>query len=114
MDKVSKEDLDYYYKVQFRVPLSFIRTAIRMLKELNILIKSNEVDKKEVYDLIRFEILIGFSELAICRKSLSYLEGKKYFKQIIIKSFFKEFTNIENNLYEYTKKFANMGATCQN
>jgi len=107
-----KSDLYYYYKVQFRVPLSSIRTANRMLKELNILIKSTEVDKKEVYDLIRFEILLGFRDLKRCSEALSYLEEKKYFKQIKIKSFFKEFANIENNLYAYTKKFANMGASC--
>ena len=112
--KYCKSDLYYYYKVQFRIPLSFIRTANRMLKELNILIKSKKVDKKEIYDLIRFEILFGFRELEMCREALSYLEEKKYFKQKKIKSFSKEITNIENNLYEYTKKFANVDVSCQN
>jgi len=107
-----KSDLYYYYKIQFKVPLNSIRDVNRMLKELNILIKSKEVDKKEVYDLIRFEILFGFKELEMCREALSYLEEKKYFKQKKIKSFSKEITDIENNLYAYTKKFANMGISC--
>lgn len=114
MDKMCKEDLDYYNKIQFGVPLSLIRIADRMLKELNILIKSKEVDKKEVYDLIRFEILFGFRELERCREALFYLKEKKYFKQKSIKSFFKEFVNIENNLYAYTKKFANMDKSWTN
>ena len=109
-----KSDLSFYCKIQFGIPLDLIRTADLMLKELDILIKSEEVDKKEVYDLIRFEILLGFKKIKKCREALFFLVEKKYFKQKRIKSFSKEITDIENNLYVYTKKFANMAVSCPN
>jgi len=102
-----KSNLKLYHEFQFEPPLKFVRTNLTILEKFESIIKSNEVDKKEVYDLIRFNILFGLNNIKRCKEALEFLNGQKYFKENKIRSFQNEFSQIENILLKYTRKFAN-------
>jgi len=107
-----KTDLDAYHKIQFEAPLEAILFSEKLLKELDSLINL-DVDKKQTFELIRFDILFCSKLIERCRESLDYLTEKKFFKQKRIKSFQKKFCQIENILLEYTRKYAKVGVVCQ-
>ena len=101
-----KSNLKLYYEFQFEPPLKFVRTNLIILEKFESIIKSNEVDKKEAYDLIRFNILFGLNNIKRCKEALEFLNGQKYFKENKIRSFQNEFSQIESILLNYTRKFA--------
>ncbi len=102
-----KSNLKLYYEFQFEPPLKFVRTNLIILEKFESIIKSNEVNKKEVYDLIRFNILFGLNNIKRCKEALEFLNEQKYFKENKIRSFQNEFSQIESVLLKYTRKFAN-------
>ena len=101
-----KSNLKLYYEFQFEPALKFVRTNLIILEKFESIIKSNEVDKKEAYDLIRFNILFGLNNIKRCKEALEFLNGQKYFKENKIRSFQNEFSQIESILLKYTRKFA--------
>ncbi len=103
-----ESDLELYYRLQFESPLKFMRANMMILEKFESIIKSKEVDKKEIFDMIRFNIFFGLDSMKRCKEALEFLKERKYFKEKKIKSFQKEFSKIENILLKYTKKFANV------
>ena len=100
-------NLELYHELQFKTPLKFVRVNIIILEKMESIIKIKKVNKKEVYNLIRFNIFFGSYNVKQCREALEFLKERKYFKGNKIKSFQKKFSNMEDTLLKHSKKFAN-------
>lgn len=102
---ICQSDLDFYYKIQFESSLNTIRVVNNLLTSFESMIERNYEYKNENYNFIRFEIFLGFYTIKQCRRSLEFLDHKKYLKSEKTESFQNEITEIENILLEYAKKF---------
>lgn len=104
--ELCKMDLDAFYEIQFNGPLLIIEHTERMLKELECLIDAKGTDRKEIYDLMRKEVLLSLKSIRDCREALEFLDERKYLSQKETRDFQKKFTSMEDLLLEYAKRYA--------